>query len=133
MAPEHIRGEGVRRRRATGGARRWRLDVLLSDDERRELKHRATSSKVSLSRYLVEAALDRPQTPAERRVRKAELHHVDWLISGMATTFDQLARVAQASGQIPAETGEALDELKRLTVAVETIAAGAGYDLADEP
>jgi hypothetical protein len=106
---------------------------LLSDDERRELKHRATSSKVSLSRYLVEAALDRPQTPAERRLRKAELHRVGRLIGGMAKNINQLARVAHATGKIPAETGEALDELKRLTVAVEAIAEEAGYDLEREP
>jgi hypothetical protein len=133
MAAERIRGDGVHRRRAGDGPRRHEVRVRLSAAENRELRRRATEGKVSLSRYLVEGALDRPATATERRVRKAELHRVDRLIGGIATNIDQLARVANATGQVPAETGEALDELKRLTAAVETIAAGAGYDLAGEP
>ena len=133
MAAERIRGDGVHRRRATDGPRRLEVRVRLSAAENRELRRRATEGKVSLSRYLVESALDRPATATERRVRKAELHHVDRLIGGMATNISQLARVANATAQVPAETAEALDELKRLTVAVETIAQAAGYDLVGEP
>jgi uncharacterized protein YfaA (DUF2138 family) len=133
MAAERIRGDGVHRRRATDGPRRHEVRVRLSAAENRELRRRATEGKVSLSRYLVESALDRPATATERRVRKSELHHVDRLIAGLATNISQLARVAHATAQVPAETAEALDELKRLTVAVETIAAGAGYDLVGEP
>jgi len=133
VAGERIRGEGVHRRRAPGGARRWRVEVLLSQDERRELGQRAGAAKVSLARYLVDAALERPQTPSERRVRKAELHHTDRLIAGMAADIKQLANGADSTAGIPAATSEALAVLRRLTAAVEAIAEGAGYDLAREP
>jgi len=125
VAGERMRGEGVHWRRAPGGARRFRVEVLLSQDERGELARRASTTRVSVARYLVDAALDRPETPAQRRVRKAELHHVDRLIAGLATDIKELATVDNATGT----TSQALGLLERLTAAVEAIAEGAGYEL----
>jgi hypothetical protein len=66
-------------------------------------------------------------------MRKAELHRVDRLIAGMATDLHQLAKLADATGKIPAETSDALVDLRRLIAAVEAIAVAAGYDPERDP
>jgi len=79
-----------------------------------------------VARYLVDAALGRPDTPTERRVRTAELARVERLLRGLATNVNQLATVANATGKLPLATAPALAELAAVKEAVLAIARAAG-------
>jgi len=123
---ERTRGDGVNRRRAPDGRRRHSVRVLLSDGEAQELRRRAIEGNVSVARYLVDAALERLDTPTERRVRMAELDRMERLIRRVAASIDLLAKVADASGKLPAETTAALGDLSAIRQAVWSVARAAG-------
>jgi len=100
----------------------------VDETERAELERRAGAAGVSVGRYAIEAALDRADTPAERRVRSAELFAVQRMIRGMATNINQLARVANTNGAVPAAVATALAALDALRSDVEVIARAAGRE-----
>ncbi len=89
---------------------------------------RAEAAGVSLGRYVAEAALDQGQTPGERRMAFSELFRATRMIANMATSLDQLAGLARASGQALPETDRALHALEELGAAVTSIARAAGSD-----
>jgi len=89
---------------------------------------RAEAAGVSLGRYVVEATLDQGQTPGERRVAFSELFRATRRIASMATSLNQLASVALASGQLLPDTDRALHAVVELGAAVTAITRVAGYD-----
>jgi hypothetical protein len=124
VASERIRGEGVHRRRAPDGPRRQRVEVLLSPAEATELKRRAARSGVSLARYLIGAALDPLDTPAERHMRSVELLAVHRMLRGIGTNINQLAKIGNAHGFVPAGTTDALAALRSISERVEVLTQG---------
>lgn len=102
---------GGRRRRAREAVPRRQLQVRVSDVERAQLRARADELGVSVPRLLVESALaDEPSDEGwvgrrERTVvhRKelAELNELRRLVATIANNVNQLAHVANISGDVP--------------------------------
>jgi len=93
------RGEGVNRPWAPG--RHSRVEATLSSDEAGELARRARAAGVSRARYLIDAALDRPDTISERRAWAIEVERAERVMRTVATNVNQLARLARSTGRIP--------------------------------
>jgi len=128
---ERLRGEGVNRPRLAG--RHLRVEVTLSTEEAGELARRATAAGVSRARYLIEAALDRPDTISERRAWANEVGRAERVVRGLVTKVDQLARRARATGCVPENTGDTLVALREASAAVTAMARAAGYRPDDSP
>jgi len=121
-------GSGPNRRRRTAeGPRARRVEVLLNTAEAAELTKRAEAAHVSLARYLVEGALDRHLTAAERRLAQAELFRVKRMIAALATDVNQLARMATLAGVAAPDTGQTFRAIEDLGATVSAIARAAGY------
>jgi len=105
---------GPRERRAKQRGRRpVGLRVTLSDAERDELGARAQEASVSTSRLLVESALSRVETSAERERVLVKLNRFERLLGNLANNVNQLAHQANIAGQVVAVDRVAgyLDEL----------------------
>jgi hypothetical protein len=82
--------------------------VKATEGERDELRARAAELGVSVPRLMVEAALDGGSlTATERRQEMVELFEVRRLLSTVANNVNQLARLANTSGEVP--VGERLE------------------------
>jgi hypothetical protein len=82
--------------------RRVYQQVTLTHEERDQLRERAGALGVSVPRLLVESALSGVETPAERRAWVAELFELRRLLATVANNVNQLAKVANTSGELPA-------------------------------
>ncbi len=76
--------------------------VLLTEEERDHLRARACELGVSVPHLLVESALSGVETPAERRAWIAGLFELRRLLATVANNVNQLAKVANTSGELPA-------------------------------
>ena len=81
--------------------RRVYQQVTLTVIEQRELRARAVELGVSVPRLLVESALAGVEAPAERRAWVAELFELRRLLATVANNVNQLAKVANTSGELP--------------------------------
>ena len=69
-------------------------------EERRQLRERAAELGVSVPRLLVESALSGGETSTDRRAMIAELFEVRGLLAPVANNGNQLAKVANTSGEV---------------------------------
>ena len=90
---------GPRRRRAREPVPRTAVKVKLSDTERQQLSERADQLGVTVARLLVESA--REQT-LQRRALFVELNELRHLTATIANNVNQLAKIANTSGDLPA-------------------------------
>ena len=92
--------------------------VTLTEEEQRELRERAAGLGVSVPRLLVESALCGVETPAERRAWMAELFELRRLLATVANNVNQLAKVANTSGELAAgeRLSRTLGEVDELVV-----------------
>ncbi|MGH3607336.1 MAG: plasmid mobilization protein, partial [Pseudonocardiaceae bacterium] len=74
--------------------------ITLTEHERDQLRARAGELEVSVPRLLVESALEGRETPTERRQQVAELFEVRRLLATVANNVNQLARMANISGEV---------------------------------
>jgi Bacterial mobilisation protein (MobC) len=102
---------GPRRRRVREPVPRTAVKVKLSDTERQQLSERADQLAVSIPRLLVESALADPDTGGwvavreqtlQRRELLTELNELSHLTATIANNVNQLAKVANTSGDLPA-------------------------------
>lgn len=92
---------GRRRRSREHAPRSRQVQVRLSESEREQLLERAAELGVAMPRLLVEAALSGDgQLPSERHQQIAELFEVRRLVATIANNVNQLAKVANTSGQV---------------------------------
>jgi uncharacterized protein (DUF1778 family) len=106
------------------GGRRHELKVRLTDEQRARVSRRASAAGVSISRLLVEAALSgSARTATERRAIVIELLSVRRLVAALGNNVNQLAKVANATGQIPEELPAVLEAVERALDRIETIAS----------
>lgn len=103
------------------------MKVRVSDAEFDALVARAQGAGVSVQRLVVDAALaDGGPTPAERRALWSTLLAARRQVAGLATNVNQLARVANSTGLVPAGTADALGRIAaiddRLTEAAAALA-----------
>ena len=119
VAPESRPVGRVRRRRGAE-ARRVSQQVLLTEEEREQLRARAGELGVSVPRLLVESALSGVETPAERRAWIAELFELRRLLATVANNVNQLAKVGKHYGEVPAgaRLSRTLGEVDELLVAL---------------
>ena len=90
---------GGRLRRLAGG-RQGVVKVRLSARELGLLEARAAAAGVSKQRFMVELATKGNWAPAERHALYRVLYAVQGLTSGVANNLNQLARVANTTGQV---------------------------------
>jgi hypothetical protein len=110
LSPEpDPRPVGRRRRARETVARRAQIQVKATESERDQLRARAAQLGVSVPRLMVESALDGggSLTATERREGMAELFEVRRLLATVANNVNQLARLANISGEVAA--GERLE------------------------
>jgi hypothetical protein len=102
------------------GGRKNVVKVLLSDQERERLAGRARVAGVSVQRLLVEAALaGDAQTATERRGLIAEFAGARRLVAQVSNNVNQLARAANATGEIPAELSATMHAATRMIARLE--------------
>lgn len=118
-----VSGSGLRavlgrRRRANApeGRRQFAHQVKVSAAEEAVLVRLAAQAGVSVPRLLVEAALaPAPGVSAsERREGLTELFTVSRVLAGIATNLNQLARVANATGEFPAAAAAVRERIREL-------------------
>lgn len=90
--------------------------VKLTEDEKRRLVELANEQQVTLSRLLVESALasGMEASPARRREAMVRLFKIEHLLATVANNVNQLARIANISGQVPGRFGPVLVELREV-------------------
>lgn len=113
---------GRRRRANTAGGRHHAHQVKVTPEEEALLLQLAAKQGVSVARLLVESALaveDRT-TATDRREAMAELFRIHRVLGGAANNMNQLAKVANATGEVPAEFGPTMGYVRRLCTRIDT-------------
>lgn len=105
-----------RRKRVPGGRKGGRYNVKVTPVEGGVLERIAAAQHVSVPRLLVEAAMssERRETPTERKAAMAELFKAFRLMAGIANNVNQLAKVANATREVPAELPATLAAARRV-------------------
>lgn len=121
-------GSAGERRRARQprlpGGRRHKHTVRLSDAEQEQVAARAIVAGVSVPRLLVEAALaGDEQTASERRAMVAEFLAVRRLLLAVSNNVNQLAKVANATGEAPPELAATLHAAARVMTRLDSVTA----------
>jgi hypothetical protein len=101
------------------------LIVRLSDAEAAEVGRRARAVGVTVSRYVVAAVLERPETINERRQWAAEVARAERVIREAAVLATELAR---QDGESRVDTTEALHTLEHAARSVVAMGRAAGSD-----
>lgn len=117
----------TRRRRANvAGGRRHEHKVRVSADEEARLVVLAEAQHVSVPRLLVESALavTPGETVTDRRDAMAELFALHRLLAGIANNVNQLARAANSTAEVPAETGAVLARVRVVADRIDTAIDG---------
>jgi hypothetical protein len=114
------RRQGRRRQANVDGGRKYRHEVLATEEQEGRLRKLADEQKVTVPRLLVESALaQRGETPTQRREAIAELFALHRLLSGVANNVNQLARATNATGELPDQLGAVLGAVRRTTARLD--------------
>ena len=119
-------GSGRRRRANYSGGRAHRHEVKVSPEEEALLLRAALAQGVTVPRLLVESALtaERGESATERKQLTAELFKAIRLLAAVSNNVNQLARHANATGEIAAETKTTLAAVRRVAARVEETIEG---------
>lgn len=113
-----------RRRRANAAELRTvRHVVKVNAEEEARLLIKAEAQQVSVSRLLMESALSLSagETPTERRNVMAELFQVHRLLAATANNVNQIARVANSTGDIPVEAAATIAALRGTALKIDAV------------
>jgi uncharacterized protein (DUF1778 family) len=95
------------------------VSLCLTDDEYAALRRRADRAKVSVPRYLIEAALSGSASAAtEQRQLRREVERTQLVLAGLANNVNQLAKWANTNRVLPDSFESALGDIGRATAAV---------------
>lgn len=124
-----VRGAAVaRRRRRVEGGRRQMLNVRYSEEELRAVQMRAAAAGWEVTSYVAEVAVRGPvrvesspgrgalafrMSGPERQAWAGELMAVRRIVGATANNVNQLAKVANATGEVPVETAASLAACER--------------------
>lgn len=116
----------VRRRRPNASRLSPRLvthKVMVSVEEEARLLVLANEHRVSVPRLLMESALAGSvvETPSERRNVIAELYQVNQLLAVSSSNINQLARVANSTGEVPGEAAVTIAALRRTSARIDDV------------
>jgi ABC-type transporter Mla subunit MlaD len=91
----------------------------LTDDEYEALRSRADRAKVSVPRYLIEAALSgSASAAAEQRQLRRDVERTQLVLAGLANNVNQMAKWANTNRVLPDSFESALGDIGRATAAV---------------
>jgi uncharacterized protein (DUF1778 family) len=125
-------GTVVRMRRAPGG-RQGRLNLRLTDEEERQIRHRAEGCGLSAQRYLIEAGLSRSASDAaDRRRVEWDLGQARVVLKAAGNNLNQLAKWASANHAVPAHIEVALEDMQRAIGVVKDCANAIASEFAPE-
>jgi hypothetical protein len=131
--PEGLSGRGVgrrlgaRRRGNVVGGRQHRHTVKVSPEEEARLRLMAGEQQVTVARLLAESALaGSGVNAAEHRQLAAELFAAKRLLASIANNVNQLAKVANSTGEVPPEMAATLDAVRRVAARIEASVQGLG-------
>src|SRR5699024_393789 len=110
-----------RRRKTVHGGRGHRHEVKVSPEEEAVLARLAEQQRVSVPRLLVESAMDseRAETTTERKDAIVELFKLYRLLASISNNVNQMARAANASGELDADLRNTLDAVRRTAARVD--------------
>lgn len=111
-----------RRRRANiDGGRQHFHKVGVSPEEEGRLLVLAGEQRVTIPRLLVESALSskNSETPTERRNAMIELFALHRLLANIANNVNQVAKVANATGEVQDELRGTLDAVRRTALRID--------------
>ena len=117
--------------RRTPGGRHQRLVVRLTEEEERQIRHRADEKGLSAQRFVIEAALSgSAQSAATRRHAAVEVRAARVILKGVANNLNQLTKWANANHVLPAHLDALMSDLDRAVLAVERTAGELGMAFA---
>lgn len=108
-----------RRLPRVSGGRGQVVKVRLTEQEEMVLAARAGAAGVSRQRFLVDAALAAPHPAPERRALYAVLTSARRSVMKGMVNLNQLARVANSTGQVPRDLGGLAAALERAVAVME--------------
>ncbi|WP_224049910.1 plasmid mobilization relaxosome protein MobC [Arthrobacter sp. NicSoilB4] len=110
-----------RRRRANvDGGRMHRHEVKVSPDEEAQLLALAEKHRVTIPRLLIEAALSEgTENPSERRDQFMQLSTLQRLVGTVANNINQIARHANATGEVPAEAAASIAHARAVIIRID--------------
>ncbi|GAA3221145.1 plasmid mobilization protein [Actinocorallia longicatena] len=114
--------QGRRRARRVGG-RKHSYHVRLTDEENAIVCAKAEAAGVSVPWLLAETTLDPRQGVAERKALIDELLALRRLVGRIGTNINQLARIANGTGKVPAEAFAAITAANAATKRISEAAA----------
>lgn len=121
-------------RRSPGG-RHQRLVVRLTEEEERQIRHRADEKSLSAPRFVIEAALSgSAESATARRHAAVEVRAARVILKGVANNLNQLTKWANANHVLPAHLDALMSDLDRAVLAVEQTAGelGMAFDRNDQ-
>jgi hypothetical protein len=95
------------------GGRTYRHVVKLTDEQELAVQAAARVQGVTVARLLADSALKAPRASVSRE-DLTELFAVTKLIAAVGRNLNQLAKVANATGEVPPETAAAVDAVRRV-------------------
>ena len=106
--------------------RPFKHEVKVTAEQETRLLELAAEQRVSVSRLLVESALTPApgETVTERRNAMAELFALHRLLAAVSNNVNQLAKVANATGEIPPEVHETLHAVRRIAERIDSTIDG---------
>lgn len=116
-----------RQRRANvEGGRQGVRKVKVSPEEEGQLVRIAAKMGVTVPRLLLESALavEQNETPTQRKQAMAELFAMHRLLAAISNNVNQLARQANATGEIPAESAATLRKVREVAERIDTVIDG---------
>jgi len=124
----------ARRRRANvPGGRQGSHVVRVTAGEERQLAELAAEQQVSVPRLLIERALaGAGETPTERRAAMSELFAIRRQLAGLTNNVNQLARIANTDGRVPAGTADALQDIRVVVDRIDAAITELGLPVATE-
>ena len=117
--------------RRTPGGRHQRLVVRLTEEEERQIRHRADDKGLSAQRFVIEAALSgSAHSAAARRHAAVEVRAARVILKGVANNLNQLTKWANANHALPTHLDRLMSDLDRAVLAVEQTAGELGMAFA---
>jgi len=117
-----------RRRENVHGGRQHRHEVKVSPEEEAVLARLAAQQGVSVPRLLVEAAVasERAETTTERKDAIVELFKLYRLLASVSNNVNQIAKVANASGEVSEDLQGTLAAVRRVAGRIDEAVDGLG-------
>jgi uncharacterized protein (DUF1778 family) len=113
-------------RRSPGG-RKLVLYVRLTEEEDRQIRHRAAKQGLSAQRFLIESALSgSAESAAARRRAAVEVRAARVILKGVANNLNQLTKWANTNHALPSHLDRLVEDLDRTVGVVEQTAAELG-------